>query len=159
MEGLVVTQKSVSSFFESGINIPRIRRFRRLRSTAFLKTLLPTTTVTGSFLRLAGLVLIIRFTLNRELFSVFLTSPAQDTPSAGGPAAFQKTVGAAAFSLFWLIGSFGHEKIISRSILNVHQVKFLSTGNAQLRHKTQVGAILAIWKNIPMINQRNKSGG
>jgi hypothetical protein len=30
-----------------------------------LKTLLLTTTVTGSFLRPAGLVLIIRFTLNR----------------------------------------------------------------------------------------------
>ncbi len=64
-EGLAITQKSAFSFFESGVNILRALRLKRLRSTAFLKTLLLTTTVTGSFLRPAGLVLIIRFTLNR----------------------------------------------------------------------------------------------
>ena len=107
-EGLAVTQKSVFVFFEIGINMPRTLRFSKLRSTAFLKTFLPTTTVTGSFRRPTGLFLIIRSTLNREFFSVFLAPAAQNVSPPRGATALQKTVGTAALPLFGLISSFWH---------------------------------------------------
>ncbi len=106
--GWTITRKLVLVFLDMGKSMDLILRFIKFRPVAFLRVFFPTTTVTGLIPSIIGLVLTVKYTLNREFGSAFPAAPYKHAPSTRRTTTLQKTVSSATFPFFGLIGSFWH---------------------------------------------------